>query len=366
MAAAAVLVWVVWPGPNLREGSIELPSGTAVRLAARTPASYRIVYRVETHAAGAMVVDTDDVVVRRPFEGRSQTRTGPPPGASPRGETVNAFARLRADRVALAVPPGPASLDHRPSSFLPEAVRAGYAQPREARRVAGRPCRVYRLATASGSPGLLRVRNVKRTYTDRCVDDAGLVLEEVGVTDGKLSSRRLAVRVDEHPVIDGRWFEVGAPSLDVRHGGGSVRRMRPTSRPPGTFWEPARGPFGFRLMGRYAVIPPQTGFDDPTQRGRVIAFTSDVWVAGPDVIVLEQGATLQGALPFADDPNAVDVNAGKIGRGQLVYGLDQTEVRVRRAAGGFIRVTGTVAPSKLLEVARSLEGRKGGKLEFLE
>jgi hypothetical protein len=138
------------------------------------------------------------------------------------------------------------------------------------------------------------------------------------------------------------------------------------SRPPGEFWEFERPPKGFEHHGRYAVVPPQTGFDDPRQRQQLIAFTSDVWVDGVDAIVVEQGATLGGTAPFVADPNGVNLRFGSLGRGQLVYGLISTEVRVLKEGGKFVRVTGTVAPSRLVAAAGSLQKKAGGELVYLD
>lgn len=365
LALAGVLVYVFWPGPDLREGSE--PLGDArVRVASRTLSSYGIVYRVESRAGGAVVVSTDRLVVRRPFEARSQNRSGPPPGGKEQSETVNALTRLKTGRLTLAVPPAPASLDRRPDAFFPEVVKAGYASEREVRRVAGRRCRIYRMAGDAGALSLAKAEKATDTYNEVCVDEAGLVLEEIGVTDGKLLTRRLAVEVDEDPDIEDGSFDPGEPSLEVRQGGGAVRQLTPDSPAPGTFWELGAPPEGFEHRGRYSVVPPQTGFDDPTQRQRLIAFASDVWVDGVDVLIVEQGATLGGTAPFAEDPNAQRVRVGELGRGELVYGFASTEVRVLRDGGRFVRVFGTLAPSRLLAAARSLEEKEGGTLVFLD
>lgn len=365
LVLAAVLIYVLWPGPDLRVGSTEV-ADVVVRVGSRTPASYRIVYRVESHAAGQVVVNSEDIVVRRPFEARNDIRTGAPPGKKRQGETVNAFARLKNQDLVLAVGPGPASLDRRPDRLFPAATKSGRAEMREVRRVAGRACRVYRTVGSPGESSLAKIEDVKDSYTDTCVDEAGLVLEEVGVTKGRLLSRRLAVRIDETPEIGKNAFTVGDPTIPVRMGGGSVRTVSPDSRPPGEFWEFGSAPRGYEHQGRYAVVPPQTGFDDPRQRQQLIAFTSDVWVDGSDTIIVEQGATLGGSAPFVADPNGMDLRLGELGRGQLVYSLITSEVRVLMKGGRFVRVTGTASPPQLVATARSLEAKEGGELVYLD
>ncbi|HYZ92902.1 MAG TPA: hypothetical protein VFA34_10990 [Actinomycetota bacterium] len=364
IALALVAAWVLRPGPNLREGSDVVETGS-VRIASRTPDAYRIVYRTESRAGGEVVVGTERLWVKRPFKARSESWTGAPPGRKRTSVTINAFARINVGNSAFAIPPGPAPQDRRIERSLGEITHAGYLERRELRRVTGRLCRVYRAGGEGGSGSLERLSDDK-TYTDLCFDAAGLVLEEVAYSDGKLLNRSVAVTVDESPRVPDRLFRTGEPTLSARQGGGSVRAAEPASRPPGDFWELSNVPRGFRHEGRYAVIPPQSGFDDPTMRSGIIAFTSDVLVDGLDVVVVEQGSTLGGSPPFSADPNAKRVRAGALGRGELLYGLRTSEVRVLRKGGKFVRVVGTVEPSRLLAIARSLEKRRGGELIYLD
>jgi hypothetical protein len=363
--AGGVAGWVLRPGPNLREGSEPLTS-ESVRVASHTPDAYRIVYRTEARAGGDLVVGTQRVWVKRPFEARVESWTGAPPGRKRTSATINAFGRLKIGDAVFAIPPGPAPQDKRIERSLDEISSAGYLERRELRRVMGRNCRVYRAGGEGGSGTLERLKDDDETYTDLCLDAAGLVLEEVGYSDGKLLNRSIAVAVDETPSVPDRLFRTGDPKLTARQGGGSVRAVDPASRPPGDFWEASSGLRGFEREGRYAVIPPQSGFDDPTMRSGLIAFTSDVWVDDLDVVVVEQGSTLGGSDPFGDDPNAKRVRVGALGRGELLYGLRTSEVRVRFKGGKFVRVVGTVEPSRLLAIAARLEKRPGGELVYLD
>ncbi len=360
---AGLVAYFLRPGPDLRAGSVELPPGS-LEVGARRPSSYRVVYRIESRAGGETVVSTERMWVRRPFESRVESWTGEPPGRRRTNVTIGNFARLKVGNGVFATPPAPAPQDYRPGAVLEEAGAEGYVDARERRRVADRVCRVYRHAGDAGSAMLTRLAEAE-DYSETCFDAAGIALEEVSTIDGKPLLRRVAVEVEEEPDIPRRFFRTGDPELSVRQGGGSVREVDKTSRNEGTFWELAGSPEGFEHTGRYASIPPQTGFDDPTQRSGIIAFTSDVFRGGIDTFVIEQGATLGGAAPFQEDPDARRVRAGDLGRAELLYGLRSSEVRVLRKGGRFIRVIGTISPSRLLAVARSLEEKEGGTLRYL-
>jgi hypothetical protein len=289
-ALAAVIAYLVWPRSDPRTGSLALPD-VRLDIGRRTLESYRITYRLEIPIEGKVSVSRTTTVVRRPFEGRED-------------DTVSSFTRQAIRGSGFWVPPGPPEMDRRPDAVLREAVRDGYADARERRRVAGRTCRVYRIGAPSSSPSLPRLRD-SDTQTDVCVDEAGLILEEVAYDDeGGITRRRVAERVTEQPEVDDDTLDVRKPKGDPRQIG-SVQQMEDDSRlPGGTFWVLGREPKGFSFEGRYSIVPAgQPGFTDPTARGSVITFVSEVWTDGTDILVIDQGAT-QGDPPFGEDTDA--------------------------------------------------------------
>ncbi|MEX2539954.1 MAG: hypothetical protein WD646_15005 [Actinomycetota bacterium] len=305
--------------------------------------------------------------MNRPFNARVDSRGGPPPGERKISVTTNSFGRLQVRDDVLAVPPDVPSVDRRPDAAIEEMVRRGYAEQRERRRVAGRVCRVYRVSGDSSSTELVPVHRAGGDHTDVCIDATGLVLEEAAFADETLSSRRVAVSVDERPSVDEDLFDLDEPTLGVREGGGSLQEVDPGSRlPGGPFWDLRQAPDGFEKRGRFAVIPPQPGFDDPVQRNSIITLMTDVWTDGIDVLTVERGATQGGVKPFEDDPNARRVDLGELGSGELRYGLRTSEVRVRTTGGRFVRVAGTLSGARLIAVARALEPMPEGPLVELD
>jgi hypothetical protein len=344
----AAASWVLRPRTDLREGSTAVRTGR-VRVGVRSAQAYRIVYRTQDTATDDRISERQ-LFVRRPFESRTH-------------DGVTAFGRSSVGPSSFFVPPGPAIGDLRPDALLAEAVRDGYARERELRRVAGRLCRVFRIGAPANAGSLPPVATGDEP-TDVCVDDAGLVLEEVTYDGDDVLRRRVARSVTEDPRIQKDTFEVDEPKGDPKQLG-SVQELEDDSRlPGGTFWELPDPPKGFESRGRYAVVPAgQPGFSDPVARSSVISFVTEVWTDGPDVFVLEQGAT-QGAAPFADDPDAAGVKTGDLGRGELLYSMAASEVRVRTKGARFVRVRGTLPPSTLLKIARRLVGVEGGPLRL--
>jgi hypothetical protein len=145
-----------------------------------------------------------------------------------------------------------------------------------------------------------------------------------------------------------------------------VTTVSDASRPPGVpFWEAAQAPAGFTHLGRFAVGQGQPQINSSTNtQGAVpgIASMVDVYLRGPDVIVVEQGQTLTGA-PFPFPVGGRGVGLGALGHGELVLSALASSVTaqtVNRAS--FIRISGTVAPAELLQFARTLAQQPPGTL----
>lgn len=343
----AVASWVFRPRTDPRAGSVVV-HGASVEVGDRVPRAYRIAYRIEIRTGDETTTSTSTVTVDRPFASRV-------------GDSVESFARHAERRTSFWIPPGPTAADRRPDAVIGDAVEAGYLRARETRRIAGRLCRVYRAGASTVSPSMPPLESADE-FADVCVDAAGLVLEEVAYTASEEITRRtVATSVTERP-RGSETIKAPKPRGNATTVG-SVIELEPDSRlPGGTFWELEDAPAGFESLGRYSVVPAgQPGFTDPTARSSVITFVSEVWTDGPDVFVIEQGAT-RGSDPFGPDANARKVKAGDLGTGELRYSMTASEVRFNVGGTRFVRVRGTLPPSQLLGIARDLTGVEGGPL----
>ena len=345
--ALAAVVYTQWPreAQIVRTNSIELQSGD-VPYPMQALDAYEIQYVVQTKPSGSdeVVLGDEKISVRRPFEARASN------------DDIVAFAKASFGDEVLAVAPDLPDVDLRPDAVLREAVRAGYAVERELRRVAQRDCRVYRV---TGTDELDRLGSSPNSYTDICVDAAGLVLEKVTFVDSEVRDMRVAVSVEDFPVFDEGTFDLEERSIDASVSGNSVQELEPDSRlPGGSFWDLAEPLEGFDLHGRYAVIE-----SDPQNRTDRRTSVTDVWTKGPDVVFIERLSPGRDGKALPDDgPDGERIDAGEIGRGQLIYGLRTSEVSVATERGRVVRVRGTLAPSRLLEIARSLRPRPEGPL----
>lgn len=359
------------PFPSLVRTESERIDGAPPVEITSPPGSFRIVYRVED-AGQEVAYRTDVVSVRRPWSSRLETRSGRPPGGdelssqvSTFGQRTNASPGQGAPSVLEIGPALPAS-DLRLEHVLAAATKAGRIERREVREILGRRCQVYRagdyLSASVLSPA------TEALYADSCIDDRGLLLEEVLVSEGRTIARRLAVEVEVDPDLEDELFPTGEPTVPANKGGGSMRRLADGSSPPGTFYVLDVVPAGFEPRGRYSVVPPQAeNFgEDPTREGFRRAQVADVYERGVDVLVVEQGATLQGAPPFEVDPENPTVDLGQFGAGEVRYGGGGTQVRALLPGGKFVQATGTLPVDELAAVLRSLRATEGGELVFTD
>jgi len=345
-----------------RAGSV-LVQGASRLAITHVPMSYRIVYRVETTAGRRTQVSTQDVQVGRPFESRVETRLGPPPGSARQSVQVTSFGALEtlagdtSKPLIIHTVPDLAGADVRPDVDLAELERAQKALRREVRTVVGRRCQVFRFGEPILSGEVKPYAAGSKSFADECIDEGGLVLEDVWVTDGARVRRQVATSVREGEAVT---VDIKGPFVAPKDGGGAVRPVDPASHSIGDSYELPLPP-GFTYRGRWAVVPPQPiDPNDPNSRSRLLAGTADVWVRGADVVILDQGGTLGGSAPFAEDESAPAVQAGAAGPGRLVSSLRLNEVRVLLGGGHYVKLHATLASDELRALASTLKKVTGG------
>jgi hypothetical protein len=366
--AAIVTVW--WHGDGANRPFV-LPLQ-------HLPTGYHVVYR---EAAPGAAAGTEELWVRRPFESVDQTLSGPPPGDALYVSTVSRLghqvlhAGPTAQSALVNVPVTASPADVRLDAVYASARRVGLLQLRKDDTVGGRRCRVVRSAQSLRSTPLLPLAPGATSYVDTCVDKEGLVLREQIVRGGSVMSSRTAVLVEVGATAANRgaYSASGVPNPNDP-GGGSIVALTPHSLPPGKTWALPRPPTGFSLRGRYVVVQPQRqasalGADGSAAASGApasqVVTLEDVYVRGPDVIVVEQGGSTNNAR-FAPPTGGRPVDLGVLGRGQLVLAATASSV-VGEPAGEskFVRVTGTVDPRLLIRTARALVSIDNGSRNTL-
>ncbi|HEX5267366.1 MAG TPA: hypothetical protein VFW24_11380 [Acidimicrobiales bacterium] len=325
---------------------------------------YHIVYRT---TAPGQAPGTEQIWVRRPFESVDETLGGAPGSGPPDLTTVTRLGRevLQANGgqpTELSGPVAPPPVDVRIDGIVADGVHSGRLALEGRAVVAGRRCTVVRSAGSLRS-GPLRLLGAGSSYVDSCFDADGLLLDERTVRDGRVVSERRAVTVatGADAASGGDYGLTGAVTPED-HGGGAISALAPGSLPPGRSWVLPRPPAGFVHVGRYAIEPPQpqaftgggVGPLTGDAAGSLVVGIDDVFVRGSDVIVVEEGETLNGArFPAPTGGQAVDL--GALGRGQLLLSAVGTTVNAEPVNGTrFVRITGTAGAAELVALARSL------------
>src|SRR4051812_29954572 len=321
--------------------------------------SYRVVYRVENDAGGDHVVSTDDLTVRRPFESRLVSRVGAPLGTNESSVTISSFGMFTnqgsptAKPLITAVAPGLPGSDTRFDASIADLASAKTVEVRERRRVLGRDCQVYRTGEPIGTGRL--VKPTSTDYADECIDAKGLMLEEVWFYKGHMVRRRVAVQVDEHPSVDATTFVAPAPPLPVGQGGSQLVQVPDTQAPPPSFLQLDGPPPGYTHQGRYEVSTIGAG-PTPGLPGPVSQITSDVYVNGPNVLLIEQGP-IDGHDSVFASPADQKLQLPALPGAELVLGVYGNVVRAKPDEVRYVRVLGTMPAHDLVTVAGHLKPR---------
>lgn len=335
-----------------REGSVVVEDADDVAIGAPV-GSYQVTYRIEETDGDDVVARDATLTVVRPFQSRFEL------GDLLRVADFGYFGEDEPGDETEVVTAVPAPS---PGDVRADVVDLG--EGFEVREIAGRRCQVHHFGAS-----LLDGLYVEGDSVESCVDGDGLVLEEVTTVDGRIILRRVATAVELEPDVEVAFELEGIRPRSADDGGGSIQEVEPTSASPGVFYEVGAVPDGFELLGRYAVVPPQTArLDDEQTRSRYVAGVVDVWTRGIDVLVLDQGGTLGQVPPFGADPNGEAVtDVGEIASiGEVVRHPNGAEVRILIPPGRYVKVSGTLTVDELLDITRSLRATEGTGLVYVE
>jgi hypothetical protein len=331
--------------------------GALPAVAKGVPIDYRIVYDVTTPDG----TTTEEHIVHRPFGAEIVTRDANDKVTSERwsalGELVTRSQGAAAVRLDTAI--APSASDSRPDVFVHPLTEVKRATPAGSGVVGGRPCTRSLepdtvvtqggAAPAGAQDGTLPVR------VTRCSDAQGLVLEERWVSAGGttlLTKRAVELQVgDEVPAIE----IPKADRLPAAQGNGAVRKVARDAKVPFAETFHLATPKGFTFVGRYAVVPAriaQSAGQLPADAG--IALYTDVWRRGPDLLLLDQGASRSGPPPFVARSKLGPLAVPGVGTADLAMDLRLAEVRFTRPDGGFARVAGTLDPKALVAIADTM------------
>ena len=345
---------------ELRAGSKDVRSSEPLEVE-HVPTTYRAVYRVENRSGEKLIVTTEKVWVRRPFASRIETYRGAPPGARLLSLRQSGFGVLASESpgssapLNIAVPPSLAGSDLRVDAALDEALGDERIIRRERREVYGRQCQVYRAGGPVLAGDIVPYEPGEGTYADFCVDRNGIVIEEYWVDDDRLLRRRVATDLDVDTAIDDDRLDIRIPENPDIHRGAVERITQEPSSEGIPLWTLPKTPKGFDKLGRYGVIIS----DQAVPKMNVLtpavapASTSDVYVRGPDLLVVDQDPSL-AQLVNLEKRIERKIEIDGLENARIIVDARMNEVRAQTKEGSIVRVFGTLRPEELIEFAQKL------------
>ncbi|HEX2048306.1 MAG TPA: hypothetical protein VHF27_11105 [Acidimicrobiales bacterium] len=332
------------PEPSRELRAEPVPGAVGTLGITTTPASYRVVYSAESYDGPKVTRTTEEVEIRRPFDGRVFIRDGEPPGGAVRFQGRSTFALYAnyAESGAAQVAgnaPTVALGDLRLAASLDELVARGLFVLGDRRRALGRECQVYR--TGSPLQSLEISAPTESDYADVCLTDAGLILEEVTVAGGKLSQRLTTTELEIDPTFELDAFTIEGARVGPDQGGVEVTEVDRGVAPAAGYWALGAPPAGFTHQGRYLV----QAAEGPSH--------VDAYVRGTDLLTVRQGVpAAEPDLTGAGEGRGADL--GPLGQGTVVISSIGTTVVAHPGAEAFVHVSGTIAPAELQALATSL------------
>jgi hypothetical protein len=336
-------------------------------------AVYNLTYKIDTYGDQGQTTTTEDITVRRPFDGVVYSKEGAPPGGAEQWHAVSNFG-MYSDTTTSATGNRPGSTtqvqkalpqsalgDFRLDATLDDLVTAGTFVRAEARQVLGRECQVYRTGQPLESFGTSAPTD--SDYTLACIDDAGLMLEEVSVQGGKLGERIIATQVDTEPAITDATFAITGTPQVLADGGTELDPIDPATVPVPGYWRLDAAPAGYTMQGRYLLrhaanpATDETGAATTTATGTaptIVDSYVDVYVAADKAIIVTQGPST--GEPSTQTTGGITGDVGTLGSTTAVASLTGSALVAYPAtpAGWYVHVAGTVPRATVQQLAQSL------------
>ena len=373
LGTALGLLLAAAPWSSAPTGSVPVGLGSVPPLA--VPVGYHVTYRVTGPGLSPYL---QQLWVARPFDSVSEILAGNSASSGTALETVTRLGDQvlttgNSQPALIHVAVAPAGSDVRLDAVLSAALADGYLQSGGTAEVLGRTCHLYRSAKTLADPGAMTVPGGSN-YVESCVDADGVVLSEDTFKSGRLTQRRQAANVEiGRAAAAGGNYDLSAAATPFDEGGGSIGALTLDSSPPGLSWKATWIPTGYSHSGRWAITPSQPEAFDQSSSGvpnplgvpdSLISELVDAFVSGPNVIVVEQGVSAGNNTVFKAPTGGQSVSLGPVlGRGQLTLSGSASVITAEPDGGShFVRISGTVAPSVLLQVARAVVVEKPGRL----
>ena len=358
LVAAVITTVVMWPEPKVK---LELTAPVIERqsppLAIGTaPNSYNISYRVQVISdTGAIENHFEQISIRRPFDDHVTFYAGETVTDTTEFEVINNLG-LSSTSSAGGEPqvqkglPAAGKTDIRIDVTLDDLVKGGYFVAREQRRLLDRDCTVFRTGRTVESNVVAMATDTD--YVDVCIDNAGLMLEEMAVNGGKVSLRVIASEVATEPEFAADVFTIEGAPLGTADGAPLLDEIDRATIPNANLLRLPTVPTGYEHKARYILREAPAA----EAAGEGVAATKDtyvdLYVNGTKTLVIQQGPTKNE--PQVDTTNAQPIDIGLLGSASLLLGVSGHAVITNPTGEWFIHLNGTMPAAELQGIAGQL------------
>jgi hypothetical protein len=356
--AAAVTTYLVWPEPEVK---LELTSPVVAKTSppltvSTATTAYDVTYQIQVISADTGTVERhlEKLSVRRPFDDHVIFYAGEEVTDTPEFEVVDNLGL--SSTISGGVPevrqglPTAGKTDVRLDITLDDLVKGEYFTAREQRRVAGRNCTVYRTGRTVESNSVAKA--TETDYVDVCVDESGLMLEEMAVNSGKISLRVIATDIAFDPAFPDDRFTISDPPLGTADGAPVLEAIDKDTIPSANLLRLPTVPEGFEHKARYVLREAPSA--DAAAAG--VAPTKDtyvdVYVNGTKAVVIHQGLTENE--PQTDTTDAQTIDIGLLGQAKMVLGVGGNTVVVNPTGMWFVHINATLPTADLETLAGQL------------
>jgi hypothetical protein len=356
--AAAVTAYLVWPEPEVK---LELTSPVTARESPPLSISaavtgYNITYKVQVISeTGSIEHHLEKLSVRRPFDDHVIFYAGEAVAGTPEFEVIDNLG-LASTSSAGGEPevqqglPTAGKTDVRLDITLDDLVKSEYFTAREQRRVAGRNCTVFRTGRTVESNAVAKATDTD--YVDVCVDESGLMLEEMSVNSGKISLRVIATEIALEPAFADDLFTIDRPPLGTADGAPVLEEIDKGTSPNANVLHLATIPAGFEHRARYVLREAPAAEAAAAGVAPTNDTYVDVYVNGTKTVVVHQGATEHE--PQIDTTEAQPIDIGLLGEAKLLLGVSGNTVVVNPTGMWFVHINATLPKADLEALASQL------------
>jgi hypothetical protein len=356
--AAAVTAYFIWPEPEVK---LELTSPVTARQSpplsiTNAVTSYNLTYQIQVISdTGAVEHHLEKLSVRRPFDDHVIFYAGETVSDTTEFEITDNLG-LSATSSAGGAPqvqqglPTAGKTDVRLDVTLDDLVKSEYFTAREQRRVADRNCTVFRTGRTVESNTVAKATDTD--YVDVCVDESGLMLEEMAVNSGKVSLRVIATEIELEPTFADDTFTINLPPLGTADGAPVLEEIDKDTSPNANLLRLATLPAGFEHKARYMLREAPAA----EAAGAGVAPTKDtyvdVYVNGTKTVVVHQGPTANE--PQIDTAEAQTIDIGLLGEAKLLLGVSGNNVVANPTGMWFIHLNATLPMVDIQALASQL------------